>query len=185
MTVKRLWLVLTLCVAPRLAAQRPDSAMQDDSTRLETLRQEIQQRYSARAHEVLRLTPAQAAKFDTTQEHAWAQRRDLILQRRRINLALQDQMQPGVAAKADSVSRLLDARRQVNASLLRVDDQEDREMAGYLTPVQRAQYQTFRGKFRERLGEAIRHQQGGGGFRGGPGARQRPGAPPPRRRRAP
>ncbi len=182
MTVKQLWLALLLCGGRAVGAQQPDSGMQDDSARMENLRQEIQQRYSARAHEVLRLSPAQATQFDTTQERAWAQRRDLMVQRRRINVALQDQMQPGRAADADSVGRLLDARHRVSESLLRVDDQEDREMAGYLTPVQRAQYQTFRGKFRERMGEAIRHQQGGGGFRGRPGPRQRPGAPARRRR---
>lgn len=183
--MKRLGVVLVLCVAPGLVAQRPDSGMQDDSARIESLRQEIQQRYNARAHEVLGLSPAQAAKFDSTQERAWGQRRDLMLQRRRINLGLQGQMRPGVAAQADSVSRLLDARQRVNESLVRVDDQEDREMAGYLTPVQRAQYQTFRGRFRERMGEAIRHQQGaGGGLRGRPGpGRRGGGGVPPRRRR--
>ena len=112
MTVKQLWLALVMCGTARLAAQQPDSGMRDDSARLETLRQEVQQRYNARAHEVLGLTPAQAAKFDSTQTRAWAQRRNLILQRRQINVALQDQMRPGVAAKADSVSHLLDARRR-------------------------------------------------------------------------
>ncbi len=180
--MKRVWLALLLCGARGLAAQQSDSGMQGDSARMENLRQEIQQRYSARAREVLGLTPAQGAKFDSTQERAWAQRRDLMLERRRINLALEGQMRPGVAARPDSVSRLLDARQRVNESLLRVDDQEDREMTGYLTPVQRAQYQTFRGKFRERMGEAMRHG-GGGGVRGRPGQRQRPGGVPSRRRR--
>jgi hypothetical protein len=184
MTMRQLWLALLLCGAARLAAQQPDSGMQDDSARLETLRQEVQQRYKARAHEVLGLTPAQATKFDSTQDRAWGQRRDLMLQRRRINFALQDQMRPGVAARSDSVSRLLDARQRVNESLRRVDDQEDREMAGYLTPVQRARYQSFRGHVRERMGEAMRHQQGGGGGRMRDGARPRPRAQgrPPRRR---
>src|SRR5690242_10492402 len=182
MTVKQLWLALLMCGTARLAAQRPDSGMQDDSARLEGLRQEFQQRYSTRAHEVLGLTPAQAAKFDSTQARAWAQRRDLVLQRRQINLAMQDQMRPGRAANADSVSRLLDARQRVNESLRRVDDQEDREMAGYLTPVQRAQYQTYRIKVWERIGEAARHG-GGPGMRQRPGQRPRAGGMPPRRRR--
>ncbi len=164
MTVKQLWLALLMC----------------GTARLESLRQEFQQRYNARAHELLGLTPAQAAKFDSTQSRAWAQRRDLILQRRRINLALQGQMRPGRPANADSVSRLLDSRRRVNESLRGVDDREDREMEGYLSPVQRAQYQTFRGNVREHMGEAMRHQPG---VRGRPGQRQRPGAVPPRRRR--
>lgn len=182
MTVKHLWLALLMCGTVRLSSQQPDSGMQDDSARLETLRQEVQQRYNARAQEVLGLTPAQAAKFDSTQERAWGQRRDLMLQRRRINLALQGQMRPGVAARSDSVSRLLDARQRVSESLRRVDDQEDHEMAGYLSPVQRAQYQTFRGKFRERMGEAMRHG-GGAGMRPRPGQRPRAGGVPPRRRR--
>jgi hypothetical protein len=130
----------------------------------------------------LGLTPAQAAKFDSTQSRAWAQRRDLVLQRRRINVAMQDQMRPGRPANADSVSRLLDARQRVNESLRRVDDQEDREMAGYLTPVQRAQYQAFRGHVFERMGEAARHG-GGAGMRPRPGQRPRAGGVPPRRRR--
>jgi hypothetical protein len=184
MTMKQLWLALLLCGARGIAAQQPDSGMQDDSTRLESLRQEVQQRYSARAHEVLGLSAAQAAKFDSTQGRAWAQRRDLMVQRRRINLAMQDQMRPGVAARPDSVSRLLDGRQRVNESLRRVDDQEDREMSGYLSPVQRAQYQTFRGRFRERMGEALRHQQAGGGarMRAGPRPRPRTQGRPPRRR---
>lgn len=180
--MKHLWLALLMCGTVRLSSQQPDSGMQDDSARLETLRQEVQQRYNARAQEVLGLTPAQAAKFDSTQERAWGQRRDLMLQRRRINLALQGQMRPGVAARSDSVSRLLDARQRVSESLRRVDDQEDHEMAGYLSPVQRAQYQTFRGKFRERMGEAMRHG-GGAGMRPRPGQRPRAGGVPPRRRR--
>ena len=100
--MKQLWLALLMCGTARLAAQQPDSGMQDDSARLESLRQEFQQRYKARAHELLGLTPAQAAKFDSTQSRAWAQRRDLILQRRRINLALQGQMRPGRPANADT-----------------------------------------------------------------------------------
>ena len=184
MTVKQLWLVLLMCGTARLAAQRPDSGMLGDSARLEGLRQEFQERYNGRAHELLGLTPAQAAKFDSTQSRAWAQRRDLMLQRQRINFALQGQMRPGVAAKPDSVSRLLDSRRRVNESLRGVDDQEDREMEGYLTPVQRAQYQTFRVNVRVHMGEAIRHQPAGGGGRMRDGARPRPRAPgrPPRRR---
>lgn len=178
--MRALWNVVAIFAATTLAAQTPDSGMGADSQHLENLRQEVLDRYRTRAHEVLGLNADQAAKFDSAQAHAWGQRRELISERRRINQALQWQMRPGVGANADSVSRLLDARRRVTQSLFQVDDQEDRELSGFLNPVQRAQYQEFRQRFRERIAEAVRNNRPGmmrPGFRPGmrPGAgRRRP-----------
>jgi hypothetical protein len=176
--MRALWLALSLAAATTLAAQNPaDSGMAGDSAHLENLRQEVLDRYRTRAHELLGLSTDQAVKFDSTQSRAWAQRRQYMMDRRRINMALQDQMRPGVAANSDSVGRLLDARRQVTQSLFKVDDQEDREMAGFLSPVQRAQYQEFRQRFRERIAEAVRNNRGGM-MRPGLGPRMRPGVRP-------
>ncbi len=178
--MRALWLALSVAAATTLAAQNPeDSGMTADSTHLETLRQEVLDRYRTRAHEALGLSPDQAVKFDSAQARAWAQRRQLMIERRRINVALQGQMRPGVAANSDSVSNLLDARRRVTQSLFQVDDQEDRELAGFLSPVQRAQYQDFRQRFRERIAEAVRNGRGGmmrPGLRPGvpPGVGRRP-----------
>ena len=176
--MRALWLALSVAAATTLAAQNPtDSGLADDSAHLESLRQEVQGRYLKRAHELLGLSPDQAVKFDTAQSRAWAQRRQYMLDRRRINMALQEQMRPGVAANSDSVSKLLDARRQVTQSLFKVDDQEDREMAGFLSPVQRAQYQEFRQRFRERIAEVMRNNRGGmrPGIRSGMRPGMRPG----------
>lgn len=180
--MRTLWLVLSVAAATMLAAQNPeDSGVAADSTQLETLRQEVLDRYRSRAHEVLGLSPDQAARFDSAQAHAWGQRRPLMIERRRINQALQGQMQPGVAANADSVNKLLDARRRVTQSLFQVDDQEDHELAGFLNPVQRARYQEFRQRFRERIAEAVRNNRPGmrrpglrPGLRPGAGRRPRP-----------
>ncbi|HXJ30156.1 MAG TPA: hypothetical protein VNG35_05930 [Gemmatimonadales bacterium] len=159
--MRALWLALSLAAATTLAAQDPaDSGVAGDSAHLENLRQEVLGRYRARAHELLGLTPDQAVKFDSAQSRAWAQRKQYMMDRRRINMALQEQMRPGVAANSDSVSKLLDARRQVTQSLFKADDQEDREMAGFLNPVQRAQYQEFRQRFRERIADAVRNNRG-------------------------
>lgn len=174
--MRSLWFVLAIAFPVGLAAQNPaDSGVGSDSVRVESLRQEILDRYRMRAHEVLNLSSGQAGRFDSTQARAWAQRRDLMLQRQRINMALRLQMRPGVAANPDSVSKLLDARHRVSESLFRVDDQEDRDLAGFLTPVQRAQYQEFRQRFRERVAEAMRAGRPGmlrPGLR--PGRRVRP-----------
>ena len=178
--MRALWIALSAAAATTLAAQNPgDSGVAADSTQLETLRQEVLERYRTRAHEVLGLNPDQAARFDSAQARAWGQRRPLMLERRRINQALQGQMQPGMAANADSVSKLLDARRRVTQSLFQVDDQEDHELAGFLNPVQRARYQEFRQRFRERIAEAVRNNRGGmmrPGIRPGMRPGLRPGA---------
>jgi hypothetical protein len=47
---------------------------------------------------------------------------------------------------------------------------EDREMQGYLTPVQHARYQDERHRFQERVAELVRHRR----------EQQRPVRPPPR-----
>lgn len=176
--MRAIWLVLSVAATTALAAQNPvDSGVADDSGRLDVLRQEILDRYQMRAHEVLSLSGDQADKFDATQSRAWGQRRQLMIQRQRLNLALRGQMQLGGAANADSVNQLLEARRGVTESLLHVDDQEDQELAGFLNPVQRARYQEFRQHFRERVAEVMRNNRGGM-LRPGSRPRMRPGLRP-------
>lgn len=172
--MRSLCFLVILAAASSLAAQNPaDSSVVSDSERLGSLRQEILDRYRTRAHEALDLNPDLVGRFDSTQARAWRQRRDLILQRQRVNLALRSQLRPGVAANPDSVNRLLDARRRVSEALFHVDDQEDRELTGFLTPVQRARYQEFRQRFREWVVEALRGR-GRSGLRPGGGRRFRP-----------
>ncbi|HKE90810.1 MAG TPA: hypothetical protein VKB45_10755 [Gemmatimonadales bacterium] len=179
--MRAFWFAVSMAAATTLTAQNPaDSGVAADSGRLALLRKEIIVRYLARAHEVLGLTPDQAVKFDSTQARAWEQRRQLLVERQQINMAMRDQMRPGMPANPDSVSKLLESRRRVTESLFRVDDQEDREMTAYLNPVQRAQYQEFRQHFRERIAEAVRNRPGlmrpgiRPGLRPGVGRRRRP-----------
>ena len=67
--------------------------------------------------------------------------------------AIDDQMQPGVAANQDSLRKLLDAQRTGRAELAKIEQDEDQEMAGYLTPVQRARYEQMRGRLMQRVVE--------------------------------
>src|SRR5207249_10643826 len=86
--------------------------------------------------------------------------------------ALDRQMQPGIAANADSVQFHLQALQRNEERRVRLQQDEDREMAGYLTPVQRAQYQMLRDRLTYRLNELRRQRQGGG--MGAPGMLGRP-----------
>jgi len=91
-------------------------------------------------------------------------------------------MQPGVAANADSVRKLMDDLQAGRADMLKIDQDEDREMAGYLTPVQRARYQEMRARLHQRVNEMRERRRAG---QMGPDRRGRPqrgGRPGPGRR---
>jgi Spy/CpxP family protein refolding chaperone len=173
--MKRLALVLTLSLATGLAAQEPAAPQKPDTAEAERLRAQIEERFSQRVQEELKLTPDQTTKLRASQERFGMQRRTLMRQQMERRRALDDQMQPGIAANADSVRKLMDANQAARAQMLKLDQDEDREMAGYLTPVQRARYQQMREGFMRRVMEMRAQRRGGRMGPGmGPGQRARP-----------
>src|ERR1043165_8517632 len=171
--MKRLWIVgLAVTVAPGLWAQQPQAADTGEAGRL---RAQIEQRFNDRVLEDLQLSPDQATELRSTQEKFGAQRRTLMQQQMERRRALNDQMQPGIAANADSVRKLMDGMQTGRAQLLKIDQDENQQLSGYLTPVQRARYQQMRERLMQRGGE-VRAQShagqmgrmgGGRPFRGG------------------
>src|SRR6266571_2037231 len=169
-----LFVMLLALVLPALAAQTPADTSGDAEA--EQLRQQIRERWNARVRQDLNLSDDQAAKLQGT-EQKFTQRQ------RTVNEALRGQLQPGVAANSDSVRRLMDARDRNRAALAEIERNENREVSGYLTPVQQARYQMMREQLRRRIQE-IREQRRRRGEMMGP--RRAPGRPreakPPRRR---
>lgn len=188
--IKRMWWVLMLAAVVPLgpvAAQEPTQPQ--DTAEAAQLRQQIEQRFHEIVRQRLALTDDQDAKLRATQEKYRTQRQPLFDQQRAIEDALSQQMRPGVAANGDSVRKLMDARQQNRGRMLQIEQDEDREMSGYLSPVQRAQFQMLRGRFIQRISELRQQRQGGGrpGLMGRPraGGGMRPRAAPqqrPRRR---
>ena len=83
---------------------------------------------------------------------------------RAVWLALEGQMRPGVAALPDSVSRLLDAALSLRAANVDQMKADDRELATFLSPVQRAQLFVARERLQRSMEEMVRRrmQQAGG-----------------------
>jgi len=176
-----LFVMLLALVLPALEAQTRSDTSGDAEA--EQLRQQIRQRWNARVRQDLNLSDDQAAKLQGTEQKFTQQRVDLAQRQRAINDALRGQLQPGVAANSDSVRKLMDARDRNRAALAEIDRNENREVSGYLTPVQQARYQMMREQLRRRIQE-IREQRRRRGEMMGP--RRGPGRPregkPPRRR---
>src|SRR3990172_2534569 len=166
--MKRLWMLsVAVLLVPGLAAQEPlPPRGRPDSADTERLRVQIEERFAQRVQRELRLTPDQATKLRASQERFGTRRRALMRQQIERRMALQDQMQPGVAANGDSVKKLMDGFQAGRAEMLKIEQDEDREMAGYRTPVQRARYQMMRQRLFERVNE-MREQRRA---RMGPGA---------------
>lgn len=181
--MKRLTLSVMLAVmGSTLAAQQP-TPQRADTGEAGRLRRQIEERFTQRVQEELKLTPDQVTKLRASQERFGPRRRDLMRQQMGRRMALQAQMRPGEAANADSVRKLLDGLRAGRAEMLRIEQEEDRELAGYLTPVQQARYELMRERLQRRVNE-MREQRRG---RMGPGRGMRPGGRPdmgPRRRPA-
>ncbi len=185
--MKRFLFVMVLALLPpALEAQTPSDTSGDAEAA--QLRQQIRERWNARVRQDLNLADDQAAKLQGTEQKFTQQRVGLAQRQRTVNEALRGQLQPGVAANSDSVRKLMEARDRNRAALAEIDRNENREVSGYLTPVQQARYQMMREQLRRRIQE-IREQRRARGGRGGGGIMgprrglgRPPGAKPPRRR---
>jgi Spy/CpxP family protein refolding chaperone len=159
---------IALFIAPPLTAQ--DSAGPPDSVARQRLQREIERRFGQVVQQQLGLTADQAARLRATEERFRPRRQAVIRRQVLLRGALQGQMRPGEAADADSVRKLMDGLQASRAELLRLDEQQEREMSAYLTPVQRARYQMLRERLMRRLQEVRRErvtQPGRGGRRPG------------------
>lgn len=128
--MKAMAVMLLLVAAPALGAQAKPPADTSQAARM--------QRMEAHLKKELGLTDDQAKKLHATHERFFPQRRDVMDKGRAIHDALRDQLQPGVAANTDSVRKLLDSWQQNRAAVVQLERDLDKDLAVYLTPVQRA-----------------------------------------------
>ena len=169
---------LWLAVPAAARAQTPGDSLGNDSERVQ-LRQQVRDRWHAHIRQNLDLSDDQANRLFSTEDKFDAARRPLQQRQAGIARELNQQLQPGVAANGDAVTRLMNEREDNRLKLEQIDRDEDREMAGYLTPVQRARYQRQRQIIREQIRDLMWHRaqmHGLGRNGGGPPARR------PRRR---
>lgn len=158
---------LAVILVPSLSAQQRDSVRQrSDTAEAAELRTMIEQRFSQRVQQELKLTNEQTAKLRNTQERFGPRRRALMRQQMEQRQALEDQMQPGVAANQDSVRKLMDALTTGRLEMVRIQQEENRELNGFLTPVQQVRYNLMRERFMQRVGEMRREGRGMGRGRG-------------------
>lgn len=166
------WLAFVLGAVLTTGAVAQADVPEGDTAGAELLRTEIERRFTERLRADLDLTPDQMKKLQATQSRFGPRRRQLVREGMGYRMALQREMRPGVAANADSVQAYMDGLKRVRAAQVALDEEEDRELAKYLTPVQRARFQMMRTRLLQRANEIRRERQGQG--RMGPRPRGRP-----------
>ena len=146
--MRRFLRILLLAAVPAgLSAQ----AGADSSAQADNLRHLVRARWHEHIVTQLQLSPDQAGKLQTTEDKYDAMRQPI--QQRQVAIAeeLNRQLQPGVGANNDVVNKLMTERQDNRGRLQDIDRQQDQEMAGYLTPVQRVRYQRQRELFIRRV----------------------------------
>jgi len=158
--MRRLLIVVGILAAAagRGSAQE---ATTPDSTRAEQLRQEVETRFAVRVKEQLGLTDDQSRRMQGTVREYFRKRRALEMEEQRLRREVGAELRPGVAADSDRLDRLLDDLVDVRVRYAQSYRDESRDLAKYLSPVQRGQYFLMR----ERLFDQVREFQR---QRGGP-----------------
>lgn len=157
--MKRLAWMLLFVLTPALVAQEPGDSGQGppaNGPEAQQIRRQIRQRWNEHVRSTLGLTDEQNTKLQATEERFEGQRQPIRARQREINQALNTELASGTPNQ-DRVKQLINERQDNQLKLQQVNRDEAREMQGYLTPVQHAQYQEERRKFQERVAQ-VRQQ---------------------------
>ncbi len=150
MMKSRVVLALLFTTAISANAQRAGSAPAGNRPALE---QQFRERAAQLAKERLGLTDAQLQKLQQSNARFAPQLGQLAAQEREIRQQLTQEMRAGNSANQQHVSELLDASLRLQKQRIAVVEAEQKELAGFLTPVQRARYIFLQQQFKKRADE--------------------------------
>ena len=135
-------------------------------------RQMLEQRLRERTGEIvqrrLQLNDAQMKQLQTTNRQFEQQRGTLLMREREIRRALRSEILSGDKANQQKVAQLLDQTMQMERQRLDLMQNEQRELARFLTPVQRAKLFGLQNELRRRTqelrgGRQMQRKNGPGG----------------------
>jgi Spy/CpxP family protein refolding chaperone len=160
--------------ATALQAQPVNAAANPNRAALE---QQFREQSARLAQQKLGLTDAQLAQLEQSNARFAPQMNQLVVQERETRRQLRVEMAAGNQANQQRVSDLLDNAVRLQKQRLALAETEQKDLARFLTPVQRAGYVALQAQFRKRAQELARGnaiQRPGPGQRQGVGKQQAP-----------
>jgi hypothetical protein len=130
------------------------------------LEQQIRNRIATQLKNQLKLSEDQFTKLQATNKRFEEKRRLLVEQERDARMSMRDLILAGDTTNQAKVSGALDKMMQIQRQRFELVEQEQKELAGYLTPMQRARYLGMQEQMRRRI-EEFRAQAGRRGAAGG------------------
>ncbi len=137
-------------------------------------REQLERRFRARLAELVRerlgLTAEQARQLEEVDRRYQPLRRELTWREMQVRRSLRQQVDARDSANQNATAALLDQMIALQRERTDLAAREQRELATFLTPVQRAQLLALQADLHRRVMNAHRGGRGGGGpGRGGPG----------------
>ena len=167
MRVTRMLALLTIALvaaSTRAEAQRP---VPDSAPALrQALEQRVRQRMAAVVQQRLGLTADQMRRLGEVNRDMEAQRRLLQEQERDVRVGLRTELVRGDSANQDRVARFVDQLIDVQRRRIELLSREQRALASFMTPVQRAKYLALQDQLRRRM-EEMKGRPGRGAQRRG------------------
>ena len=151
--------VVTIAMAVSAGALHAQRGQRLGGQGRDALVEQVIQQFVMRYERMAALTPDQSEQFRTAVIKNFQARKDQQQREREALQALEFQMRPGVAANADSVTRLIDALTAARQAEIDQSKAEQREYAAFLNPVQRGQLVIQWEQLMNRIQQAIRDRQ--------------------------
>jgi hypothetical protein len=117
------------------------------------LEQQFRERTARLTQQRLGLTDLQLRRLEQTNARFAPQLRQLAVQERDVRRQLRQEMMAGNSANQQRVGELLDASIRLQKQRIAIVESEQKDLAGFLTPVQRARYIALQAQFRKRAQE--------------------------------
>jgi len=149
---------LALGCADNLGAQERN-AQPRNAQRREALEQRLRERTGEIVRSRLKLTADQAKRLQASNRQFGEQRTALFTREREVRREMRQQILAGDKANQNRVAQLLDQALLLERQRLDLVQSEQRELAKFLTPVQRAQLLGLQGELRRRAQEVQRPRQ--------------------------
>ena len=129
-------------------------------------RSELERRFRQHGEEKIRhelnLNNMQMQKLHDMSEHLAPRSRVLAKQARDVNLALRAELARGPQADQRHIAQLNSQRSGLQRQRFELQQEEQRQLSTFMTPLQQAQYLGLQAQLRQRVQE-FRKQQGDGG----------------------
>lgn len=164
----RFVVALTLASSPALAqASKPATSAADRPA----LEQQFRQRVAKLAQQRIGLSDAQMTQLQQSNARFGPRLNQIAAQERETRRQLRTELTSTTEPNQQHVSTLLDTSLQLQKQRIALVEEEQKDLARFMTPVQRARYIALQQEFRRRA-EELRRENQGGSRGGGPGFRK-------------